>query len=70
MPDMDGFDLAFAAVKQQSSLKVLLTSGFSSKRLELENNHHDVHRKLAANLLAKPFNLGELAEAVRRTLDE
>lgn len=70
MPEMDGFDLAFAAAEKQPSVKVLLTSGFSSKRLGLVNDQRQAQRMLAEKLLAKPYNLKELAFAVRRTLDE
>jgi len=70
MPEMDGFDLAVSVLEKQPSIKVLLTSGFSSKRLELVNNQQQARHKLAEKLLTKPYNMSELAFAVRRTLDE
>lgn len=66
---VDGYQLAFAALKQQSTVKVLLTSGFTSKREEFTNEEHNIYLKLAENLLGKPYNLSELAVAIRRTLD-
>ena len=70
MPGADGFELSFAAVKQKPSIKILLTSGFSSKHMEYANGEQQIYLKLADNLLGKPYNLNELAAAVRHTLDE
>jgi len=70
MPDVDGFELSFAAVKQKPSIKILLTSGFSSKHMEYANGKQKIYLKLAEKLLGKPYNLDELAAAVRNTLDE
>jgi len=70
MPGIDGFELSFAAVKQQPSIKILLTSGFSSKHMEYANGKQEIYLKLAEKLLGKPYNLDELAVAVRCTLDE
>ena len=70
MPEMDGFELAFTAAEQQSSIKILLTSGFTSKHMELRSEYKEAHRKFAKQLLSKPYNLRELAIAVRRILDE
>lgn len=70
MPGVDGYHLAFAATRQQSGVKILLTSGFTSKREEFTNGEQKIYLKLAENLLGKPYNLSELALAVRRVLDE
>jgi len=70
MPGADGFELSFAAVKLKPSIKILLTSGFSSKHMEYTNGKQKIYLKLAENLLGKPYNLNELAVAVRHTLDE
>lgn len=67
---LDGYHLAFAAAKQQPTIRVLLTSGFTSKREEFTNGEQKIYLKLAANLLGKPYNIIELASAIRRTLDE
>ncbi|MBL4607900.1 MAG: PAS domain S-box protein [Pseudomonadales bacterium] len=70
MPGLDGFELSFAALKQQPTVKVLLTSGFTSKRMEFVNGERKIYHQLSKNLLGKPYNLNELALAVRRTLDK
>lgn len=70
MPDIDGFDLAFAALKRLPTIKILLTSGFTPKRLELAAGERDVYLKVSNTLLGKPYNRNELALAIRRTLDE
>jgi len=67
---IDGYHLAFAAVKQRPTIRVLLTSGFTSKREEFTNGEQKIYLKLAANLLGKPYNLRVLALAVRQALDE
>jgi len=67
---LDGYHLAFAAAKQQPTVKVLLTSGFTSKREEFTNGEQKIYLKLAANLLGKPYNLRELALAIRQVLDK
>lgn len=68
--DLDGYQLALAAVQAEPSLKVLLTSGFTNKRVKFMEGDNKRMAKMAANLLSKPYILTELAVAVRRTLDE
>jgi len=70
MPNMDGFDLAFTVAKHYPDVKILMTSGFTSKRMELEKDNQTSVRKLAENLLTKPYNLRELSVAVRDALDK
>lgn len=65
MPGIDGFELANLAINLKPNIKVLLTSGFTSKQMTTKNNV----AKLLKSLLNKPYNLRELAEAVRSTLD-
>jgi signal transduction histidine kinase/CheY-like chemotaxis protein len=67
---MDGYELAKQAIEKRPNLKVLLTSGFTKKREELNNEDKAVYAKLATNLLSKPYNQSELALSVRRVLDE
>ena len=70
MPNVDGFNLAFLALKQQPKIRILLTSGFTPKRMEFINGERKIYLKLSKKLLGKPYNLNELALAVRRTLGE
>ena len=70
MPGIDGFELAFSVFVKWPNIKVLLTSGFSARRTELANLDEEVFIKLVENLLEKPYNMRELALAVRKTLDE
>lgn len=70
MPEMDGFQLSFTALKQQPGIRLLLTSGFTSKRMEYTNGEQKVYLELSKRLLGKPYNLNELAFSVRRALDE
>jgi len=69
MPGTDGYQLAIAALKERPGLKVLLTSGFPRKREEFVNGEAEIAKRLTRTLLGKPYNLAELADAVRRTLD-
>lgn len=58
MPDMTGRELARRALDIFPELKVLLTSGYSPDKSEADER-----------ILAKPFNLDELARAVRAAID-
>lgn len=61
---MNGYDLAEQATRQQPHLKVLLTSGFTSKTTA----HHHLAR-FAAQLLSKPYRKTDLAQRIRLVLD-
>lgn len=52
------------------SLKILLTSGFTKKREEYVKEDARYLDELVSDLLDKPYNLSELAQAVRNTLDK
>jgi CheY-like chemotaxis protein len=68
MPDgMDGFELADQVRARWSSVKVLLTSGFSGDQVSRRTG---AVRSTTARLLDKPYDLEELARAVREALDE
>lgn len=66
----DGYHLALEAHEAYPALKVLLTSGFTQKREQFTNGDGQFIARLASRLLSKPYNRTELAEAIRRTLDE
>ena len=60
----DGHELARLALERRPGIRILLTSGFPGGRF------HDHGRDSApANLLAKPYRVIELLQAVRATLD-
>ena len=65
---MDGFDLAKEALGRYPDLRVLLTSGFTA-RLEETQTGDAQTKALAAALLGKPYERGELARRVRKVLD-
>lgn len=62
---MNGYELAEQATKLDPELKVLLTSGFTSRTLV----QSDLAR-FSENLLSKPYRRTEIAERVRLVLDE
>lgn len=59
---ISGYELAEEAHKQNLKLKVLVTSGFADKA--------DGSGKKEFELLAKPYGRGDLAEKLRKILDE
>lgn len=67
---MDGYGLASTATAEYPSLKVLLTSGFTSSREEVGGSEKALYSKLSKSLLSKPYNRKELARAVWDTLNE
>lgn len=67
---LNGYQLAQAAHDDNPALKILLASGFTKEHGEFANSNGVYLARLMANLLNKPYNLLDLALAVRRTLDE
>jgi CheY-like chemotaxis protein len=61
---VNGYDLAEKAIKFNPDIKVLLTSGFTSRTLIKEGQE-----KFKNNLLSKPYRKSELAQRVRIILD-
>jgi len=62
---MNGYELAEQASALNPQLKVLLTSGYTSKTLYRNGQAH-----FKTNLLNKPYNQREVATSIRRVLDE
>lgn len=70
MPNgVDGFQLAKKVAKKNPRQKMLLTSGFHSQLVDQSLEQDDLDIALNKELLKKPYNLSELAVAVRKTLD-
>ena len=61
---MNGYELARAAVESHPGLRVLLTSGFTSRALS-----NDDELSVSSGILAKPYRKEELARRVRQVLD-
>ncbi|NOY61854.1 MAG: GAF domain-containing protein [Gammaproteobacteria bacterium] len=62
---MSGYELAQQATQQRPELKVLLTSGFTSKTIA-----HNGLARFSTHLLSKPYRKADLAQRIRLVLDE
>lgn len=60
MPNVDGIALALKAVRQYPELKIIMISGYAQERMRAHNLDALVHR-----IIAKPFSLEEICEAVQ-----
>lgn len=63
MPGLDGIALALKAGSLYPEMRILLMSGYAAERQRAHNLEALVHR-----VVAKPFSLREICEAVRQTL--
>ncbi|MCP8938713.1 response regulator [Alsobacter sp. SYSU M60028] len=63
MPMMDGIELALAASRERPDMPILLMTGYADQRERARNLE-----ALIRDVLAKPFTLSELRDAVRATL--
>ena len=63
MPALDGIALALKAGKDYPAMKILLMSGYAAERQRAHNLD-----ALAQRILAKPFSLVEITDAVEQTL--
>lgn len=64
MPVMDGLDAFRELKKINPSVKVIVSSGYSANRIDLLRNEG------VAGFVGKPYRLGEMAEIVRKVIDE
>lgn len=62
---MNGYELAKQATQQKPELRVLLTSGFTSKTIA-----YNGLARFSSHLLSKPYRKAELAQHIRLVLDE
>lgn len=65
---IDGYQLASMAHKHWPALKILLTSGFTKKEEALNHSDDKYLIELNGQLLGKPYNMSELALALRKTI--
>jgi CheY-like chemotaxis protein len=63
MPNVDGIALALKAIRLYPDLRIVMISGYAQERLRAHNLE-----ALAHTILAKPFSLEELCEAVDNAL--
>jgi len=60
MPNVDGIALALQATQQYPSLRIIMISGYAQERMRAHNLDVLVHQ-----IIAKPFSLEELTNAVQ-----
>ncbi len=65
MPNVDGIALALKAVRVHPDLKIVMISGYAQERMRAHNMDALAHR-----IIAKPFSLEEICQAVRDALAE
>ncbi len=63
MPGLDGIALALKAGSAYPDMRILLMSGYAAERQRAHNLESLVHR-----VVAKPFSLREICDAVRQSL--
>ena len=63
MPGMDGIALALKVARDKPDMKILLMSGYAAERQRAHNLDELIHR-----IIAKPFTLQSLCQAVDDTL--
>jgi len=63
MPNVDGIALALKAVRLFPDLRIVMISGYAQERMRAHNLDALVHR-----IIAKPFSLEEICDAVRDAL--
>ena len=65
MPNVDGISLALKAVQLYPNLKTIMISGYAQERMRAHNLE-----ALVCKILAKPFSLEEICDAVRGAYEE
>ncbi|MGE0108778.1 MAG: response regulator [Bdellovibrionales bacterium] len=63
MPNVDGIALALKVGQDYPSLRVIMISGYAQERMRAHNLESLVHR-----VIAKPFSLDEICDAVEDVL--
>ena len=65
MPNVDGIALALKAVRLYPDLRTIMISGYAQERMRAHNLEALVHK-----IIAKPFSLEEICDAVKDALKE
>lgn len=65
MPNVDGIALALQAGRRFPDLRIVMISGYAQERMRAHNLEALVHR-----IIAKPFSLEEICQAVRDAMDK
>lgn len=65
MPHVDGITLALKAMRQYEDLRIIMISGYVQERMRAHNLDALVHR-----IIAKPFSLEEICEAIQDVLEQ
>jgi len=63
MPNVDGIALALKAIRLMPELRVVMISGYAQERMRAHNMDALAHR-----IIAKPFSLEEICQAVKDAL--
>lgn len=63
MPEMDGVSLTKEILKTRKDIKVLLMSGYTDDRLNLEQ-----HPELLSNFIRKPIDISDLVERISKLI--
>ena len=63
MPNVDGIALALKAIRLFPDLRIVMISGYAQERMRAHNLDALVHR-----IIAKPFSLEEICDAVKEAL--
>lgn len=64
MPNVDGIALALKATSLQPELRIVMISGYAQERMRAHNIEALVHR-----IIAKPFSINEICDAVRDAMN-
>jgi CheY-like chemotaxis protein len=64
MPNVDGIALAMKAIRLFPDLRIVMISGYAQERMRAHNLEALVHR-----IIAKPFSLEEICDAVKNALE-
>ncbi len=64
MPNVDGIALALKATSLHPELRIVMISGYAQERMRAHNIDALVHR-----IIAKPFSIAEICEAVKDAMN-
>jgi two-component system cell cycle response regulator CpdR len=64
MPNVDGIALALKATSLDANLRIVMISGYAQERMRAHNIDALVHR-----IIAKPFSINEICEAVKDAMN-